>query len=273
MVLTRREFLTSIPLILLLLDRRLAGAGEESRRKGRYHVDAGVFFGLFAFNIDGSIDEQINRAARRYRVVVVGQGSQVANRLESAGIIRDGRFLPTATDIFLNLRGRESRTTIAYDHDRGLIDYHHVSQTFLLGRRREVHDLVRPNADQPVDDLLTTALNYAEGAIGTDAERSLRTSVVRRRRPENESPDGVQLGGYRAEIVPLVISIAPEAAGGRGGGRVHPAAAPALGAPGESPADHLRRRPAPRIHPGRPRLRHERADHGAVHLVRDNARH
>ena len=220
MVLTRREFLTSIPLILLLLDRRLAGAGEESRRKGSYHVDAGVFFGLFAFNIDGSIDEQIYRAARRYRVVVAGQGSQVANRLESAGILRDGRFLPTATDIFLNLRGRESRTTIAYDHDRGLIDYHHVSQTFLLGRRREVHDLVRPNADQPVDDLLTTALNYAEGAIGTDAEGSLRTYVVRRTRPENESPDDVQLGGYRAEIVPLVISIAPEAAGGRDVGRL-----------------------------------------------------
>ena len=136
MVLTRREFLTSVPLILLLLDRRLAGAGERSGRRAGYHMDAGVFFGLFAFNIDGSIHEQIDRAAGRYRVVVAGQGSQIANRLESAGIIRGERFLPTATDIFLNLRGRESRTTIAYDHDRGLIDYHHVSQTFFLGRRR-----------------------------------------------------------------------------------------------------------------------------------------
>ncbi len=220
MVLTRREFLTSIPLILLLLDRRLAGAGEQSRRGASYHVDAGVFFGLFSFNIDGSIDEQIDRAARRYRVVVAGQGSQIANRLESAGVIRDGRFLPTATDIFLNFRGRESRTTIAYDHDRGLIDYQHISQTFFLGRRREVHDLVRPNADQPVDDLITTALNYAEGAIGRDAEGSLRTHVVRRTRSENEGPDDVQPGGYRAEIVPLVISIVPEAAGGRDVGRL-----------------------------------------------------
>ena len=220
MFLTRREFLTSIPLILLLLDRRLAGAGEQSRRRASYHVDAGVFFGLFAFNIDGSIDEQIDPAARRYRIVVAGQGSQIANRLESAGIIRDGRFLPTATDIFLNLRGRESRTAIAYDHDRGLIDYHHVSQTFFLGRRREVHDLLRPNADQPVDDFLTTALNYAEGTIGTDTEGFFRTYVVRRSRPENEGPDEVQLGGYRAEIVPLVISVAPDAAGGRDVGRL-----------------------------------------------------
>ena len=137
MVLTRREFLTTIPLVLLLLDRRLAGSGEQSRRGASYHVDAGVFFGLFAFNIDGSIEERIDRAAGRYRVVMAGQGSQIANRLESAGIIRGGRFLPTVTDIFLNFRGRESRTVIAYDHDRGLIDYHHVSRTFFLGRRRE----------------------------------------------------------------------------------------------------------------------------------------
>jgi len=220
MILTRREFLTSIPLILFLLDRRLAGAGELSSRAASYHVNGGVFFGLFAFNIDGSIDEQIDRAARRYRVVVAGQGSQIANRLESAGIVRAGRFLPTTTDIFLNLRGRQSRTAIVYDHDRGLIDYHHVSQTFFLGRRREVHDLVRPHADQPVDDLLTTALNYAEGVIGTDAEGSLRSYVVRRTRPENEAPDDVQLGGYRAEIVPLVISIAPEITSGRDVGRL-----------------------------------------------------
>lgn len=212
--------MTSIPLILLLLDRRLAGAGEPLRRRASYHLDAGVFFGLFVFNIDGSIDEQIDRAAGRYRVIVAGQGSQIANRLESAGIIRDGRFLPTTTDIFLTLRGRESRTTIAYDHDRGLIDYHHVSETFFLGRRREVHDLIRPHVDQPVDDLLTTALNYAEGAIGTGAESSLRTYIVRRTRPENEGPDDVQLGGYRAEIVPLVINIAPAASGGRALGRL-----------------------------------------------------
>jgi hypothetical protein len=220
MGLTRREILTSIPLFLLLLDRRLARAGEESRRGASYRLDADVFFGLFVFNIDGYIEEQIDRAARRYRVVAAGRGSQIANRLESSGIVRDGRFLPTLTDVFLNLRGRESRTAIAYDHDRGLIDYHHVSETFFLGRRREVHDLVRPNAGQQVDDLITTALNYAEGAIGTDAEGSLRTYIVRRTRPENESPDDVQPAGYRAEIVPLIIKITPEAVGGREVGRL-----------------------------------------------------
>lgn len=220
MVLTRREFLTSVSFLLPLLRDGLAGAGEQWRRGRSYHVDAGVFFGLFTFNLDGSIEEQIDRAAGRYRVIVAGQGPQIANRLESTGVIRAGRCLPTATDISLNLRGRESRTAIAYDHDRGLIDYHHVSHTFFLGRRREVHDLVRPHPDQQVDDLITVALNYAEGAVQVDGTGAFRTYVVRRTRPAHEDPDDVQLGGYRAEIVPLVVSITHEPVGRREVGRL-----------------------------------------------------
>lgn len=216
MGLSRREFLTtSILLPLFLFNRRFPQAQAQSRQGATYHVVAGVFFGLFTFNLDGSIQEQIDRAAGRYRVVVAGQGSQIANRLESTGIIRGRRFVPSATNIFLDLRGRESRTAIAYDHVRGLIDYRHVSHTFFLGRRREVHDIVHPYPDQQVDDLVTATLNYAEGALQTDATGAFRTYVVRRTRSENEGPDDVQLAGYRAEIVPLVVSIGHEPAGGR----------------------------------------------------------
>ena len=108
MALSRREFLTtSILLPLFLFNRRFPRAQAQSRQGATYHVDAGVFFGLFTFNVDGSIQEQIDRAAGRYRVVVAGQGSQITNRLESTGIIRGRRFVPSATNIFLDLRGRE----------------------------------------------------------------------------------------------------------------------------------------------------------------------
>ncbi len=216
MDLSRREFLTTLlPLLLLFFARRPSQAEGAGRRVARYHVDAGVFFGLFTFNLEGAIEEQIDRAAGRYHVVVAGRGSQIVNRMESLGVIRGGRFMPTATNVLLDLRGRESRTTIAYDHDRGLIDYNHVSHTFFLGRRREVHDLFRPHPGQPVDDLVTTALNYAEGAVERDATGSIRTYVVRRTRPESEGPDDVQLAGYRAEIVPLVLNVSEEPGGGR----------------------------------------------------------
>ena len=123
-MLSRREFVTAVPLLpLVLICPGLARAEEPSPHGETYRVDVRVLFGLFTFHLEGLIDARIDRTAGQYRVVAAGQGSQISNRLESAGIIRDRRFMPTATHSFLYLRGRESRTAITYDHVRGLIDY------------------------------------------------------------------------------------------------------------------------------------------------------
>lgn len=216
LVLSRREFLTASSLLLpILLRGGTALAEQQSRHVGTYHVDADVLFGIFSFNLDGSFDEVIDRAAGRYRVSVVGQGSQVVSRLKSVGLIRGRRFVPTTTLLFLDLRGRESRTAISYDHERGLIDYSHVSYTFFLGRKREVHDVVRSHPDQHVDDVVTAALNYAEGALQRDGTGAFWTHMVRRTLPEGEGPDDVRLSGYRAEIVPLRFRVVQDPVDGR----------------------------------------------------------
>lgn len=215
-MLSRREFLAGVPLLPAIVLGHGAARGEGQSRQGTsYQVNIGILFGLFTFGLSGSVEERIDRAAGRYHVVVAGEGPGIANRLESRGVIRSRRLVPTATRLFFNIRGRESRTAITYDHDRGLIEYDHVSHTFLLGRRREVRDLLRPLPDQQVDDVVTAALNYVEGALEADATGAFRTYVVRRARPEGEGPEEVQPAGYRAEVVPLVFRVAPDQEGAR----------------------------------------------------------
>jgi hypothetical protein len=177
-------------------------------------VDVGVLFGLFAFSMVGSVDEQIEPVPGKYRVVVAGEGSGIANRLESAGLVRGGRLVPTTSDLSFSIRGRESRTVIRYHHERGLLDYTHVSHTFLLGRRREARDVLRFPVGLPVDDVVTATLNYARGALERDPGGAYRTWVVRRARPDHEGPDDVRAEGYRAEIVPLVLRVAPDPVSG-----------------------------------------------------------
>lgn len=216
-MLSRREFVTAAPLLpLVLLLPGPAGTEELLRYGEKYRVDARLFFGLFTFHLEGSIHEGIDRTAGRYRVVAAGQGPQISNRLESAGVIRGGRFVPTATYFFLNLWGRESRTAITYDHGRGLIDYNHLSHTFFLGRRREIHGVVHLHADQQVDDVVTAALNYAEGVLRRDRSGTLRIYMVWRTRRESEKAHDVKLAEYRAEVLPFVFRIVRDPIHGRG---------------------------------------------------------
>ncbi|MFQ5899266.1 MAG: hypothetical protein ACE5JN_13625, partial [Candidatus Methylomirabilia bacterium] len=149
----------------------------------------------------------------RYRVLISGQGPRIANRIESEGLIRQRRFAPTATSLQFNARGRESRTHITYDYDRGLVHYRHASQSFLLGRWRVGEDVIGIPAGQPLDDLVTVILNYAEGQLEADGPGAYRTSVVRRASAEGEELDDVQAKGYGADIVPLRLTVTqdPEA--------------------------------------------------------------
>ncbi len=212
MILSRRQFL-ALPVALLLAPR--IGRAASPVRSTTYHADVGVVFNLFTFSLDGAMEEEVDRVAGRYRVLVAGEGSGIANRIESEGFIRDRRLLPTATTLFFSARGRESRTQIRYDYDQGLVHYRHASQTFLLGRRRVAEDVIRIPADQPLDDIVTATLNYAEGLMEREGPGVYRTFVVRRARPPHEGSDDVQPGGYRAEVVPLRFTVTQDRESGR----------------------------------------------------------
>jgi hypothetical protein len=113
------------------------------------------------------------------------------------------------------VRGRESWVALSYDYDRRLVEYHVVSYTLLLGRRRQVDDLVRLAPGQHVDDLISAELNFAENTLDTDPDGTVRMTVVRRARPANEGPDDVSPGGYRAELATFRFRPAADGASGR----------------------------------------------------------
>ena len=212
MMLSRRQFLAA-PLVLLLAPR--SGRASQLAHSAAYHAEIGIFFGLFTFTLDGTVDEEVDRIAGRYRVQAAGAGSGISNRVESVGLIRERRYTPTATTVISSVRGRESRTHIGYDHEHGLVHYRHASETFLLGRRRVAEDTIGMPVGQPLDDIVTATLNFAEGLLEPDAQGGYRAFVVRRARREGEGPDDVQTGGYRAEIVPARFTVAQEGESGR----------------------------------------------------------
>ncbi len=198
LLISRRRLLT---LALLSALPRPVG-GEESVRRGssRYELRIGVLFDLFTYTISGNVLEEIDAAAGRYRVSITGEGTGVTGGVETSGIIRDGRFLPVRMRSGHTVRGRESRVQISYDHDRGLAEYHSVSYTFLLGRRRQADDIVRFRPGEPVDDLVSAELNFAARKLPVEPDGAYRITVVRRARPADEGPDDVSSGAYRAEL-------------------------------------------------------------------------
>lgn len=202
----RRHFLT-LPLALMgaPLCRALAAAQP---RKGDYSADVAILYGMFNLHLAGTMDEVVDRAAGRYHVTITGEGSRIANRIESHGMLRDGRWAPIQTKSWFQVVGREARTALAYDYTARTAEYHYRGETFLLRRVRVAEDLLSlPTAH--VDDAISAILNYADGRWPTTAEGALRTLVVRRRRPANEGPDDVDKL-YRAELLPVILKVGPD---------------------------------------------------------------
>ena len=218
-LLSRRQFLfTSILAAAHAgLVPRVAGASQTT---GSYRVDVGVLYGLLSLSLTGSVVEEIDATAARYRVTLEGQGSGATHRTDSAGVIREGRFVPEETRTHQVLRGRESKMVTTYDHARGAIEYHAVGHTLILGRRRQVDDVIRTRPGQAVDDLVTANLNFAADKLDRDPDGSYRTAIVRRAWKDNEGPDDVSPAGYRAEIVPVRFNVAPDPATGRFSGHL-----------------------------------------------------
>jgi hypothetical protein len=198
---TRRLFLV-LPLASLLLPR-LGAADGPIRKTFSYQADIGVLFDLLTFHVTGVMTEEINFAAGRYRVVVTGEGLGITQRTEASGIIRAGRFVPLENLHVGTVRGRESRFLVKYDYARSTAEYHSVAYTLILGRRRQVDDVVKLPVGQMVDDLPSAMLNFAANRLEQDADGYYRTLIVRRAKAENEGPDDVSPSGYHAELVPL----------------------------------------------------------------------
>src|SRR5438128_12613855 len=107
--LTRRAFLAA-PLPLLF-SPRLAWAQAQAKNLQRrvydFAVDVGVMWDFFTFAVAGTVTEEIDLAAGRYRMVLAGEGSSITAHTEASGLIREGRFVPVATQSGSAIRGRE----------------------------------------------------------------------------------------------------------------------------------------------------------------------
>lgn len=210
--LPRRRFLT-LSLLALGLPRS-APANVKGLVSRPYEVDVSVLFNLLTFAIKGTISEEIDPTAGRYRFTLTGQGTGVSTQTTGVGVIQDGRFKPTELMSVHTVRGRENRTSLTYDYQRGLVEYHSVSYTLLLGRRRQVDDVLRLPEGQPVDDLASAYLNFAANKLEGDGAGSYRALVVRRAWKDNEGPDDVSPSGYRAMLAPVRFQVAPDPATG-----------------------------------------------------------
>ena len=199
----RRRFLT-LPLGLAALPLEQAFA-SATPRKGDYSAEVAILYRAFSLQLTGTMEELVDRTAGKYTVTIAGDGGRIANRVESHGILRDGRWAPTRATSWFQVVGRESRTTLVYDYAADAVDYHFRGETFLLRRLRVAEDHL-PLGREHVDDAISAILNYADGRWLPEPDGSLRTRLVRRRRPANEGPDDVDTL-YRAEFIPLVLRV------------------------------------------------------------------
>jgi hypothetical protein len=163
---------------------------------------------MFTLHLAGVMDEVIDRAAGRYDVTIIGEGSRIANRIESHGVLRGGRWAPVRTTSWFQVVGREARTDLLYDYAARTASYRYRGETFLLRRQRVAEDVLSLPAAH-VDDAISAILNYAENRWPVEADGSLYTQLVRRHRPANEGPDDVDKL-YRAELVSLVLKVGPD---------------------------------------------------------------
>ena len=206
----RRQFLT-LPIGLLFAPLTPAFA-ERQVVKGNYSADVGILYEMLTLQLQGSIEETVDRAAGEYRVRADGSGPGIANRVDSTGMMRNGRWAPVRSQSFFDIRGRQSRTEISYNWAKREIEYHARGETFFLRRQRVVDDVVAVPQDAHIDDVMSATLNYADGRWVAQTDNAHRTLVVRRRRADNEGPDDV-VSTYRAEIVPLELRVVPDPSG------------------------------------------------------------
>lgn len=199
----------------LLLGRKPAQALEDGRSAFTYKLDLSVLFSLLTLSLSGTVVQEIDRRAGKYRLVMEGEGPAITTRTEATGIIRDGRFKPVETRANHHFRGRPNTAVTSFDYTHHRAEIHAVTHTLLLGRRRQVDDVLALPPGRHVDDLISAELNFAANTFERDPDGTYHTWIVRRVRAPNEGPDDVVTGSYRAEMVPLRFRPTPDAATGQ----------------------------------------------------------
>jgi hypothetical protein len=207
-VIARREFLT-LPLAFLLLPLARAHAMVAAHTVP-YRVDVSLLYGALTYRIDETLAESVDKAGGRYEVAVTGEGDGIANRIESAGTLRQGRWAPLRTQSFFSVKGRESRSNVKYDYVSRRVDYHFKGETFFLRRLRVVDDTVPMPEGVHIDDAISATLNYADRLWPPQSDGNLSTHIIRRKIASNEGPDDVQ-ARYQAELVRFTLNVAVDA--------------------------------------------------------------
>ena len=207
-VIERRDFLT-LPLAFLLVPLARAYAGTVAHT-APYRVEVRLLYGALTYRIDETLAESIDRPAGRYEVAMTGEGDGIANRIESSGALRQGRWAPLRSRSFFSVKGRESRADVTYDYTARRIDYHFKGETFFLRRLRVVDDSIAMPEGLLIDDAISATLNYADQLWPPQTDGNLLTHIVRRKIASNEAPDDVQ-EQYRAELAPLTLKVAVDA--------------------------------------------------------------
>ncbi len=221
--LSRRALLLGLSAVALghFIPGRTATAAAVSTRSSGYRVDISMLWGILRYSVTGSMVEEIDAGAGRYRVLITGTGTGVTSRIDARGLIDEaGRYRPLEMKNTHSMAGRESWLSITYDYGRGLVDYRAVGHTLLLGRRRQVDDLVTLPAGRRVDDAVSAGLNLAAGHLERDASGMYQMSILRRSRPPGEGPDDVTPGAYRVEVVPVRFRVEPDPRTGKLGAQV-----------------------------------------------------
>lgn len=171
-----------------------------------YRVEVTLLWGALTYRMDETLSESVDRVARRYDVALTGEGDGIANRIESVGTLRQGRWAPLRSKSFFSVKGRESRADITYDYAGRQVGYHFKGETFFLRRLRLVEDTVPMPDEVHIDDAISAILNYADKLWPPQADGSLLTHIVRRKIGSNEGPDDVQ-ARYQAELVPFALKV------------------------------------------------------------------
>jgi hypothetical protein len=215
--LSRRAVLVGLGSLALglSLPRRRAAAAALAARSFEYRVDISMLYALLRYSVGGSMVEEVDTSAERYRVLITGSGTGVSSRIEARGLIDNGRYRPLELKSSHSFVGRLSSLSITYDYTRGLVDYHAVGHTLISGRRRQVDDVVVLPPDQPIDDGVSAGFNFAAGRLEQAPDGAYRMFVLRRSRPKGEGPDDVTPGAYRVEVVPVRFQVGPDPATGK----------------------------------------------------------